>query len=376
MSNGCSELIEIIRGEIAARGPISFARFMQLALYEPRWGYYSSGRAAIGRAGDFFTNVSIGPLFGRLLAAQFNQVWQSLGRPAPFALVEQGAHDGAFACDVLRELERNLPEFFKACHYTIIEPFPVWRYWQQKQLTAFSGKVRWVATIDEIEPFVGVHFSNELFDSLPVHLFVAELGANGTLLWKERRVDFKSGRFNFVAAPVDEDGLRNQLGSAGSVAAGFTTELNLGGPALMRKIVARLEGGIVLSIDYGLSPATFPGLQHRDGSLQVRSQHTKLSSPFEKVGLADISAHVRWSSLAEVGRCAGLRVGLTDQHHFFSGIISQLFARAFDDSEKRALQTLLHPEMLGCSFQSLALTRNIPDTLAGFCLARPADRIT
>ena len=94
---GDPELIEIIRAEIAARGPISFARFIELALYEPQHGYYSSGRAAIGRRGDFFTNVSVGPVFGQLLAIQFAEVWEKLGRPSHFTIIEHGADDGAFA---------------------------------------------------------------------------------------------------------------------------------------------------------------------------------------------------------------------------------------------------------------------------------------
>jgi len=89
------ELLQFIRGEIERDGPIPFARFMELALYHPEHGYYASGRASIGRRGDFFTNVSVGPLFGKLLAAQFAEIWQKLGQPDDFTIVEQGAHDGA-----------------------------------------------------------------------------------------------------------------------------------------------------------------------------------------------------------------------------------------------------------------------------------------
>src|SRR6266480_1417341 len=134
-----SELIEIIRAEIGANGPISFARFIELALYHPDRGYYASWGANIGRPGDF-------------------------------EIVEQGAHDGLFAADALRALRQSAGDCFAATSYCIVEPFPIWQERQKKNLHEFAEKTSWVASIDEIAPFVGIHFSNELFDSLPVHL--------------------------------------------------------------------------------------------------------------------------------------------------------------------------------------------------------------
>src|SRR5438477_12643511 len=184
---GNPELTEIIGAEIGANGPISFARFMELALYHPDRGYYASGRANIGRRGDFFTNVSVGPLFGKLLAAQFVEIWEKLGRPGDFEIVEQGAHDGVFAADALRALRQSAGDCFAATSYCIVEPFPIWRERQQKNLHEFAEKTSWVASIDEIAPFVGIHFSNELFDSLPVHLIVSGGVANGATVWHEKR---------------------------------------------------------------------------------------------------------------------------------------------------------------------------------------------
>src|SRR5215470_11214172 len=126
------ELVQFIRGEIERDGPMPFGRFMQLALYHPEHGYYASGRASIGRRGDFFTNVSVGPLFGKLLAAQFAEIWEKLGRPDNFTIVEQGAHDGVFPTDVLSALRQTAGECFVATSYVILEPFLVWRERQQK----------------------------------------------------------------------------------------------------------------------------------------------------------------------------------------------------------------------------------------------------
>jgi SAM-dependent MidA family methyltransferase len=365
-----SELVEIIRNEIGANGPISFARFMELALYHPDRGYYASGRANIGRRGDFFTNVSVGSLFGRLLASQFAEIWEKLGRPRDFKIVEQGAHDGVFAADALSALRRSAGDCFAATSYCMIEPFPIWRERQQKNLREFAEKTSWVASVDEIAPFVGIHFSNELFDSLPVHLIVSGGVANGATVWNEKFVTVAAVDFAFATGNVSRSGL--QLDHLGFFPAGFETEVNLAAPKLMSEIAAKLSRGIILTIDYGFSRTEFYSPHRSQGSLRVRANQKKLSSPFQQIGLADISAHVEWTALAEVAQSSSATpIGFTDQHHFLTGIISKSFPKAdFDASEKRALQTLLHPEMLGRNFQVLALGKDFRETLSGFHFAR------
>ena len=125
MNTGNADLIRSIRAQIEKHGPVSFAWFMQQALYHPEHGYYSSGRCAIGRKGDYFTNVSVGPLFGQLLALQFIEIWERLGKMNHFVIVEQGANDGQFARDALGFVQNRLPEFFDALRYRILEPFPI-----------------------------------------------------------------------------------------------------------------------------------------------------------------------------------------------------------------------------------------------------------
>jgi SAM-dependent MidA family methyltransferase len=381
-----SELVEIIRSEIGANGPISFARFMELALYHPDLGYYASGRANIGRRGDFFTNVSVGSLFGRLLASQFVEIWTKLGRPRDFKIVEQGAHDGVFAADALSALRRSAADCFAATSYCLIEPFPIWRERQQKKLHEFTGKTSWVGSVDEIAPFVGIHFTNELFDSLPVHLIVSGGIAKGATVWNEKFVSVEhrlsagaaggvelrrtNAPFEFVTTGVSRSDL---LGPhLGFFPAGFETEVNLAAPKLMSEIAAKVSRGVILTIDYGFSRTEFYSLHRSQGSLQVRAKQKKLSSPFQQIGLADISGHVEWTSLAAAAQSSGATlIGFTDQHHFLAGIISKFFPEAdFNVSEKRAVQTLLHPEMLGRNFQALALGKDLREDLAGFRFAR------
>jgi SAM-dependent MidA family methyltransferase len=337
--NGNTELIRLIRAEIERQGPISFAQFMHHALYHPRHGYYSSGRCAIGKAGDYFTNVSIGPVFGQLLATQFAEIWARLGKIDNFVIVEQGAHDGQFACDVLEFLKKRAPEFFEVLQYRIVEPFPILRDRQSLTLKPFQEKIEYH---DSLRPFAGVHFSNELLDAMPVRLISGGV---------EKMVDVQDGNFVFVECPLLEgNAVSNQ-------------------PALdwVDYVAANLQRGYVIAIDYGRVG------DEGEGTAQVRAGHRVLDSPFEQIGHADITMHVDWSTIAERAQANGLRVsGFTDQHHFLTGILSELW-RPGSPKMKRELQTLLHPEMLGRAFQVLALEKNVgsdASRLAGFKFAK------
>ena len=223
MNTGNSALDEFIRGAICLRGPVSFAWFMQQALYHPEHGYYSSGRASIGRRGDYFTSVSVGPLFGRLLAAQFAQMWERLGRIDNFVIVEQGAHHGDFARDVLGSARKCRPEFFAALRYRIVEPSSILQHRQSQTLAEYEGKIEWRDSIDALEPFTGVYFSNELLDAMPVHLLAAS-GETAKREWSERWVDWAAGKWAFVERPFSDQRLRTHLTKLPSAPIGLSSE--------------------------------------------------------------------------------------------------------------------------------------------------------
>jgi SAM-dependent MidA family methyltransferase len=345
MQTGNSALIQLIRHEIKNYGPQSFAWFMQQALYHPKHGYYSSGRCAIGREGDYFTNVSVGPLFGRLLAAQFSEIWERVGRMNDFVIVEQGAYDGQFARDVLEFLQKRFPDFFGALRYRILEPFPILEHQQRRGLEAFGDKVEWRQSP---KPFTGVYFSNELLDAMPVRLI-----SDGT----EKLVGLDGDKFVFVERSVEK------------------TMFNQAALECIDEIAANLQRGYVIAIDYGFLDDEVAR------TVQVRAQHRNLNSPFEQIGDADITMSVHWKSIIERAQSNGLRIaGFTDQHHFLTGIISQFESGAGTQSlladsrkAKRELQTLLHPEMLGRAFQVLGLAKNVDikaAPLAGFKFVR------
>jgi SAM-dependent MidA family methyltransferase len=342
----------LICDEIEKHGPVSFDWFMEQALYHPEHGYYSSGRCSIGRKGDYFTNVSVGPLFGQLMLAQFAEIWEQLSKIDNFVIVEQGAHDGQFARDVLQSAQAREPKFFEALHYRIIEPFPILRRRQLQTLEPFRNKIEWR---NSLESFTGVHFSNELLDTMPVRLISGST---------EKLVDLQNDEFVFIERPLS------------------STAFNQGALYWVDRVATNLQRGFAIAIDYGHSGDEF------QGDVQVRAQHRHLDSPFEQIGHADITMHVDWTSIARRAEANGLCVaGFADQHHFLTGIISE-FGRGgspephaggwglspLPDSPKakRALQTLLHPEMLGRAFQVLALAKNVDPQgprLAGFKFA-------
>ena len=371
---GNPALVEFIRSQIQREGPQSFAWFMQQALYHPEQGYYSSGRAEIGRGGDYFTNVSVGPLFGELVAAQFSEAWELLGKIDNFVILEQGAHHGEFARDVLESLQQRFPEFFSTLRYRIVEPFPRLQDRQSQTLQQFGDRVQWRRSLDKLEPFVGVHFSNELLDSMPVYLLVAT--DNG---WQEKFVAIDGDTFIFVNQPIVEPALKEFVANAPRLSPGHEIEISLATRDWIDHVAAKVQRGFVLVFDYGFSREDFYDPQLQNGTLQVRTRHQRLKSPFEDIGNADITSHVNWTSLAEHAEEHGFQLaGFADQHHFLTGIISEspsLFEKA-DTKAKRALKTLLHPEMLGRSFQVLGLKKDVDLALrlSGFKFGREPRR--
>ena len=361
MLTGDQALTDFIRGAIRQQGPVRFDWFMEQALYHPEFGYYSSGRCAIGRRGDYFTNVSVGPLFGRMLAAQFAEMWEVMGRPPDFTIVEQGAHHGEFAHDVL-----TTRDFPSALRYCIIEPFPILQARQEETLAGFSDKVTWRKSLTDLEPFSGVHFSNELIDSLPVRLIARENSGE----WQEKFVADSGGKFVFVTRPIADERLSFYLEKIPPIEnRTYETEVNLAALDWIQSVAGKLEEGFVLAADYGYPRAEFYAAERTTGTLQAFARHRTISSPLANVGHLDITTHVDWTSVAESAEESGLNlIGCTDQHHFLTGLLAR---HTPDESERRALQTLLHPEFLGTRFQYWALGKNPPtETLTGFRFAR------
>jgi SAM-dependent MidA family methyltransferase len=364
MSAKSPSLEERLAAEIADSGPIPFDRFMQRALYDPEAGYYASGKCAIGKRGDYFTNVSIGPVYGEVLAGQFVEMWQVLGRPAGFTLVEQGAGDGQLARDILEALA---PTPLAGVPLVVIEPSAALRDLQAGRLAGYD--VSWVADATSLPELCGVHYSNELFDSFPVHL-VRSTGEG----WAELHVGHADKGFAWREMPA--------AGELASLVAyfpvrpkGFTTEVCLAHRPLLRALAGKIVRGFLLAVDYGMSRESLLAVHRTEGTLSCYRGHRRDSDPLEAPGDKDITAHVNFSLLAEDAAAAGWKFeNLADQHHFLvgaaTGLLLSLDGRPPDPASRkklRSLQTLLHPEGMGRRFQAILFSRGISNVnLSGF----------
>ncbi len=362
-------LNDLIAAEIAAHGPLSFARFMERALYHPELGYYASPRARIGRGGDYYTSVSVGPVFGRVLADQFAEMWRRLDCPPTFSIVEQGANDGTLAADILDGLAPKIP-----ATYTIIEPLSALRERQETTLGRHRGKVRWHDTLDALPPFDGVHFSNELVDALPFHL----LRSTGDG-WQELHVGIDNGAFVFQPLTPTID-----ISLLSPREAGYTTELRPAADSWLQDVAGKLRKGYILLADYGYPRAELYAPSRTGGTFACYRAHRRETNPLADPGEKDITAHVDFTALAETAKRYGLQIeGFTDQHHFLVGASQPLLHSlagppdAAKQKSLRALQTLLHPETMGTQFHYLALSRGIvtPAPLSGFQFAQSRSHV-
>jgi SAM-dependent MidA family methyltransferase len=368
-----SQLITRIQRE----GPLTFAAFMEAALYDPEHGYYGSGRARIGSRGDFHTAVSVGPLFGALLARQFVEMWERLGRPAEWTLVEQGAFDGQLAADVLSALEGFAPECFGSTILRIVEPLAPLRERQEDRLSFFGNRVRWHSCVEELPSFCGVHYSNELLDAFPVHrLRWTESG------WREMRVGTNAADLEWVETPLKAPALAEAAALLSRRELGAYAEVCPGHAPLLRAIGSRLTRGWLLALDYGMSDAELALPIRRDGTLSAYRQQQRCEKLLSNPGEQDLTAQVNFSAVARQALEGGWTLeGFAEQHRFFTGLAPLHFQDAtapLTREEQRlllAFRTLSDPQLMGFHFKVLCLGRQL-DPCRASGLGGGADPLT
>ena len=371
-------LEEIIRAEIRAAGPMRFDRFMEMALYKPGTGYYAKvgGPSPIGRSGDFFTSVSVGPLFGSLLARQFFQMWQVLGKPNLFWIMEQGAHDGQLACDILDWCRTETPEFFEAIHYAIVQSSGAASMHQKcAPEAALLSRITWFENLSALaaEKPVGVFFSNELVDAFPVRSITYRSGQ-----WLEQYVAIDNESFRWVDRTIDDAVLIAAINALPlPTIEGYVTEINLRARDWIAEVGRALHRGYVLTIDYG-HPASLYYAPHRShGTLTAFVKHHGVDDVLAEPGMRDITAHVDFTALHQAGARAGLAtLGFLDQQHFLMGVAHDELSGAGGpqvgiQKNLGAWNTLTHPEHLGADFFALLQAKNAPTNLDGLRFARP-----
>jgi SAM-dependent MidA family methyltransferase len=366
------KLLAAVRREIEAQhGWISFARFMEIALYEPGLGYYSSGASKLGGAGDFVTAPELSPLFSRCLAAQCADVLSAIDGGD---ILEVGAGTGLMAADMLNELESldRLPG-----HYLILEVSADLR---QRQIATLSERaarhLKRVTWLDELPAARrGVIVANEVIDALPVDRFRVRAGSinalgvgwNGSgLAWSER-----------PAAKVLEQKVRaieHTIGSA--LPEGYTSEVNLSLDPWLHSLARVVKAGAIFFIDYGLPRAQYYRPERHDGTLLCHFRQRFHSDPFVNLGLQDIGAWVDFTAAAEAATDAGLEVaGFTTQAHFLMGLGIEQHLHTAGERElverlslARQAMLLTLPGEMGERFKVLGLSRGVMQPLRGFAI--------
>ena len=358
-----ARLREYIRSDIAAQGGwISFARYMELALYTPGLGYYSAGSHKFGAAGDFITAPELSPLFGRTVARQVAEI---MANSSPHML-ELGAGSGKMAADMLAELERmdRLPD-----SYAILEVSADLRARQQarmrERLPHYFGLVHWLDMLPE--KFSGAIVANEVLDAMPVHLVhwrdsaITERGVvsgKHGFEWRERAIN--DGELLHAAQQIN-------------VPDDYVSEVCLSARGLIKSLAQRLEQGVLLFVDYGFGAREFYHPQRRNGTLMCHYRHHAHDDPFFLPGLQDITAHVNFSDIAECGIDSGMDLlGYTTQAFFLINCgITALLKDAQPEIPRdylplsAQLQKLTSPAEMGELFKVIAMGKMHPPIHSG-----------
>jgi SAM-dependent MidA family methyltransferase len=351
-------LAELLADRIRRFGPLTFADYMRECLYHPVHGYYS--KAESKRFADYYTSVDVHAIFARLLARQFAEMWENLGRPAEFVLVEAGAGVGRFAGHVLGFCEAKLSAFYDVLRYVAVE-----RSASRREQAAMHAK-RYAdgghfAAWAEIPAHIpaGCFFSNELVDALPMHRVVMVVGT-----MKEIFVGFRDGRFIDVLGPLSACAISEYFAAQGiALGEGQHAEAGLEACDWISEIGRRLDRGYVLTIDYGHPAAELFDERHMRGTLLAYQNHRVSEDFYASPGEQDLTAHANFTALESWGKRSGLETaGFTSQTAFLLALgQGNEFADLYDEGQTEAdrtkarlqLKTLIHPEGMGERFQVL-----------------------
>ncbi|HEX9760186.1 MAG TPA: SAM-dependent methyltransferase [Candidatus Acidoferrales bacterium] len=359
-------LAALLAEQIRARGPMTFADYMDACLYHPHHGYYSRGD--VQRLADYYTSVDMHPIFGRLLARQLEEMWRALGSPVQFDVVELGAAVGRLAQQILDFTAEALPDLYAAMRYTTVERSAARRAAQQAALANHTARL---VVADDLPPRIdaGCVLSNEFFDALPVHRVARQDAQQGGEL-RELYVALDGHRFVEQPGPLSSPALAQYFAEQGiTLQDGQQAEAGLAAAEWMERIGRALQRGFVLTVDYGHEARELYNQRHMRGTLLAYEGHRAAEDWFRAPGVQDLTAHVNFTALDLSGRKAGLaRTGLVSQSRFLMALgrgneFADLYQPGQSEVDKLKarlkLKSLIFPEGMGETFHVLVQHKGI-----------------
>ncbi len=349
MSSLKQKIIERIRSE----GPINFETFMEMTLYYPGLGYYTKDSTKIGRTGDFYTSPHLHPIFGAMIGKQMMEMWELIGRPEIFHVVEMGAGMGYLAKDMLEYLsgsksnDKRQKDIFEHLKYTIVELNLAVKTKQQELLSEFMDKVNWISNLNELESVTGCFLSNELLDAFPVRLVEMDNEI------KEIYVSLNGDDFVEIKMPCTRE-VEEYFREFGiELPKGFRTEANLKIKSWLKEVSNKLFKGFVLTIDYGYPAEDYYSEDRNRGTLLCYHQHQINENPYQNIGEQDLTAHVNFSSLKKWGDELGLKtIGFCPQGTYLVSlgideVINEIYGDSPDFFEIAKIKGLILPQGMG-----------------------------
>ena len=324
-----------IAERIDREGPITFESFMDMALYDPEFGYYAARGQRIGREGDFYTSSHLHAVFGAMIGKQIREMWVLMNSPETFTILEMGAGEGHVCKDMLDYLTRVGSEdesttgsLYHRLHYVIVERNELQRKRQQEHLKEYSEKITWISNIRDAGPIRGCILSNELLDAFPVHLVRMEDRL------REIYVMESNGSFVEQTGDLSSDAIARYFQDAGiELESGYTTEVNLRIRSWLQDISAVLDKGFLFTIDYGHPAEEYYSEDRNRGTLICYHHHEFNEDPYANIGDQDMTCHVNFSSVRRWGEEIGLKaLGYCSQGSF-------LLAMGIDQEIRRLAET-------------------------------------
>jgi len=353
---------------------ITFYDFMKTTLYEPNLGYYTKDRTKIGKAADFYTSSSVGPVFGKTIANTFVELLSYIS-DHHYTILEIGGGDGRFARDVLNGIKEKNKSFYEKTTYFMIETSPFHQKIQEEQVKDHFDHMKWVDCLEDIpQPFEGVIFSNELVDAFPVHMVQMKNGELQEVFvtWDEEQQKFIEILDHVTDLSIDQYFKKQNI----ELKEEQIAEVNIDAIEWLQSISRFLHKGYLITIDYGYPAEELYASHRQNGSLMCYHKHLANDNPYQNIGDQDITTHVNFSALMDKGEELKLETILfTVQSEFLlnSGILhflqevrpmEMLDKDLFQDEAlkiNRAIRQLITPGEMGETFKVLIQKKNVPN---------------